>query len=319
MSPIPTVAGGPPVLDVKPLFVLGVPRSGTTFLQQVIDAHPQIFVTDELRAISWLVREAGRLREGFPVHGNPYPVNYGGQFADYLLNNAAWILSTFYVRQANRAGKPAIRYWGDKYPHYDEVLHLMPRLFPRAHYVVIHRDLRDTVCSVVNGHQWTVERAAPYVCLIFDRYMRKIETLLGPDGVPPDRFTHVNYLEFSRNVEAEAERIFSALGLDLPPATAERVRELRNIQSHSIRKPGKKPKQFSIDRSHERWSRELSEEDLDLVLREIAKIGGAVAIGNRLQPGAPFVYPPPTHAEPSAPPGPAPGDQEGEPARGSDL
>ena len=114
-----------------PLFVLGAPRSGTTFLQQVIDAHPEAFITDELRAVSWLVQEAGKLREGRTVHGNPYPLTHGRVFSEYLLHNAGRILVPFYLQQARRAGKPAIRYWGDKYPHYDEILHLLPGCSPR--------------------------------------------------------------------------------------------------------------------------------------------------------------------------------------------
>jgi hypothetical protein len=295
---LPATAGRT-TADVKPLFLLGVPRSGTTFLQQVLDAHPQIFITDELRAVAWLVRETHRLREGFPVHGTPYPVNYGPQFADYLLNNANWIISAFYLRQAKRAGKPAIRYWGDKFPHYDEVLHLMPRLFPRSCFVVIHRDLRDIVCSLNTGHQWTVDRSAPYACMIFDRYMRKIDTLVREGTVPADHFVHVDYFDFHANAEAEAGRIFAALGLDYPPATAERVRELRTIQSHSIRRPGGKAQKFNIGRSQARWTRDLTPADLDLLLGEIAKIQGAVDIGNRLKPGQPYLYPPPSQPLPT--------------------
>lgn len=299
MSPNLPAGGG--TVHVKPLFLLGVPRSGTTFLQQVLDAHPEIFVTDELRGIAWLVREARRLREGFPVHGTPYPVNYGEEFADFLLHNANWIIPAFYRSQARRTGKPGIRYWGDKFPHYDEILHLLPRLFPQARFVMIHRDLRDVVCSLNAGHQWTADRSAPYACLIFSRYMRKIDTLVSDRTVPADHFIHVDYQHFHAHAGEEAGRIFTTLGLDYPPATADRVGELRNIQSHSIRRPGHTPQRFNIDRSQSRWARELTAADLDLVLAEIAKIPDAVAIGNRLKPGEPFLYPPPGRTGPAAP------------------
>jgi hypothetical protein len=298
LSPNPPSPAGRSTAEVKPLFVLGVPRSGTTFLQQVLDAHPEIFVSDELRAVAWLVRETHRLREGFPVHGTPYPVNYGPEFADYLLNNANWIIYAFYRSQAKRSGKPAIRYWGDKFPHYDEVLHLLPRLFPQPRFVIIHRDLRDIICSLNTGHQWNAERSAPYACLIFGRYMQKIDTLIREGTVPAEHFIHVDYLDFHANAEAEAGRIFAALELDYPPATAERVRELRDIQSHSIRRPGGKATKFDISRSQSRWERELPPDDLDFVLTEIARVQDAVAIGNRLKPGEPFLYPPPARPEP---------------------
>jgi len=276
-----------------PLFVLGPPRSGTTFLRQVIDAHPEVFVTDELRAASWLVQEAEKLGEGRTVHGNPYPLTLGRPFAQYLLDNAGRILLPFYLRQAKRAGKPAIRYWGDKYPHYDEILHLLPRLFPEARYVLIHRDLRDTITSVMNQFGWPVEQAAPFICLIFDRYMHKADELVATRVVAAERFLHVDYMDLNTRVEAEAGRLFAALGLGYPSETAARVRELAGIQVHSIRRSGRDPQPFDITASHQRWERDLSPADLEFALREIAAIAEAVTIGNRQKPGAPFAYPPP--------------------------
>ncbi len=292
MSPAPPAVRSPAARP-DPLFVLGAPRSGTTFLQRVIDAHPEVFVTDELRAVSWLVQEAGRLREGFPVHGNPYPITHGRPFAQYLLHSAGRILVPFYLQQARRAGKPAIRYWGDKYPHYDEILHLLPGLFPEARYVLIHRDLRDTTCSVMQNFRWPAERAALFVCLIYDRYVRKAGELVGAGVVPAERFLHVNYLDLNTDAVTEAGRLFAALGLGYPDATAARVHELAGIQAHSIRRSDRAPQTFDIAASHQRWERDLTAADLRLVLEAIADIAEAVAIGNRQQPGAPFTYPAP--------------------------
>jgi hypothetical protein len=289
MSPEPSAAGFRP----DPLFVLGAPRSGTTFLQQVLDAHPEVLVTDELRAPSWLVQEAEKLSEGRTVHGNPYPLTLGRPFAEYLLDNAGRILRPFYLRLAKRAGKPAIRYWGDKYPHYDEILHLLPRLFPSAYYVLIHRDLRDTTCSLMQNFGWPAEQAAPFVCLIYDRYVRRADELVGAGVVPAERFLHVNYLDLNTDAVAEAGRLFTALGLGYPEATAARVRELAGIQAHSIRRSDRAPQPFDIAASHQRWERDLTATDLRLVLGAIAGIAEAVAIGNRQQPGAPFTYPAP--------------------------
>ena len=276
-----------------PLFLLGTPRSGTTFLQQVIDAHPEVCVTDELRAVAWLVQEAGKLREGRTVHGNPYPLTRGRVFSSYLLRNADRILVPFYLREAKRAGKPAIRYWGDKYPHYDEILHLLPGLFPEARYLLIHRDLRDTIASVMTRFEWPADRAAPFVCLIYDRYVRQAEALTRDGAVPPERFLHVNYLDLNTNAVAQAGRLFAALGLGYPEATAARVRELAGTQAHSIRRPGRTAQAFDIGDSHQRWARDLTPDDVQVVLREIAGIADAVTLGNGMQPGEPFAYPPP--------------------------
>ena len=62
------------IRDIRPLFILGVPRSGTTFLHQIINSHPNVFISDELREVAWLVKEARKIREGFRNHGNPLPI-----------------------------------------------------------------------------------------------------------------------------------------------------------------------------------------------------------------------------------------------------
>ena len=92
---------------------------------------------------------------------------------------------------------------------------------------------------------------------------------------------------------AEAGRLFTALGLDYPEATAARIRDLAGIQAHSIRRSDRTPQPFEITASHERWKRDLTAAELRLVLGAIAGIAEGVAIGNGQQPGAPFDYPRP--------------------------
>ena len=156
---------------IKPLFIIGVPRSGTTILHQIVNAHPEVFISDELRMVSWLIKEARKIEAGFEVNGDPYPFNHGKEFSRYLLNNAGSIFAPFYYLNSENYGKEALKYWGDKYPHYDEVLPQMVHMFPRAKYVMIHRDLRDVMASVQSGHQWEIEKAASYVCKIYKRYI----------------------------------------------------------------------------------------------------------------------------------------------------
>ena len=39
-----------------PFFIIGAPRSGTTFLQTVLDRHPDIFITNETRVMTFASR-----------------------------------------------------------------------------------------------------------------------------------------------------------------------------------------------------------------------------------------------------------------------
>jgi hypothetical protein len=269
--------------DVKPLFILGVPRSGTTFLQQIVNSHPEILITDELRVVSWMMQEAKKISEGFSVHGNPYPFNHGEEFSNYLTGNCGTLIAPFYYQQANKVGKEKLKYWGDKYPHYHEVLHQMAKSFPRASYILIHRDLRDVICSVKNGHKWSIEKSSQYVCNIYKQYIKTFKELLEQKKINYSQIINVDYLLLSLNIEEETEKIFNALGLDFIDSCRKKVLELRNIQSHSIRKTGEKIMEFNIDNSSGRWKSELSEIELKIVLSEIDKISSIIEDAKSLQ------------------------------------
>lgn len=260
--------------DALPLIVMGVPRSGTTFLQQVIDCHSQICLTDELRVFAWLFSEIKRLSAGYKVHGGLYPFNDGPAFANYLLKNAGTLIRPFYLQIGKTRGKAAIKYWGDKYPHYNDVLPELSQALPRARYVMIHRDLRDVTCSVMEGHKWDASAASKYVTNIYASYVNRLSALLDGGRIAPKNVFHVDYQKFSLDTEAQARALFTWLGLPFDDALAQRVRELREIQSHSNR-PGSdgKPRKFDSQRSSiERWRTYLMPDQLEDVEKAISGI-----------------------------------------------
>ena len=252
--------------DAKPLFIIGVPRSGTTFLHQIMNSHPQICLTDELRVVAWLFSECKKLREGFRIHGDPYPFNHGEEFAEYLYRNAGTLIRPFYMKLAIKWGKRNIKYWGDKYPHYDVFLEKIPEAFPRVIFLFIHRDLKDTLCSVMNGHKWSAEKSAKYVVNIYSSYITKVEKLIKERKLTSDRFIHIKYENLVNNTWDIVEKIFQYLGLETDSNLREKINELRNIQSHSIRKNyAKKIYYDPLKTSVGRWKKQLKGEALEKV------------------------------------------------------
>lgn len=258
--------------SAKPLFILGVPRSGTTFLQQVINLHPEIFVTDELRVVSWVIQEATKLNEGFALHGNPYPFNYGKEFSHYLTHNCGTLISPFYFNQAQKCGKPNIKYWGDKYPHYHEILPKIAAMFPRAFYILIHRDLKSVISSVKKGHQWDIEKSSKYACSIYKQYILSFHELFEKNILSPERLINVSYTSLSLDIENSSEYIFKGLGLNIQDSWKTELLKLRSIQSHSNRKPDQRAIKFNFEKSANRWKTYFSESDISLVIEELNKI-----------------------------------------------
>jgi len=272
--------------DARPLFIVGAPRSGTTFLHQVVNAHTQVMISDELRVVSWLVQEAKKLGEGFEKHGNPYPFNHGKDFAAYLMGNAGTLIRPFYLKLAEGfPDKRDIKYWGDKYPHYDEIIDVMGSVFPRARYIFIHRDLRDVICSVKKGHGWDIRRSAEYVTVIYARYIRKLGELNDRKVLGPEAVFHVGYERFADRTWEYATQIFRWLNVEIDPTMETVVTDIRATQSHSARKVGSGSTQkvkFDRNKSLGRWRNDLSDDEIAQMNAVLETIGNEVAAGERM-------------------------------------
>lgn len=143
-SPPESIVDGLP--KSSPILIGGTPRSGTTLLRAIIDAHPNIVCGPELRAIPALcVLLANVSAASADVLKSQYGVTRAAldaAFADSIIE------FTEPLRLAT--GKPRV---AEKTPA--NVLHfpVLRRLFPESPLLCIHRDPRDVVASLM-GMDW---------------------------------------------------------------------------------------------------------------------------------------------------------------------
>lgn len=119
-----------------PVFILGVPRSGTTLVEQIIAAHPQAHGAGELPFVAETAAALCALGSGaeFPdCLGSITPEEFRDAASGYLSRIAAI-----------RPGNSRII---DKSPFNHRYLGLLSSLFPRAHFIYCHRDERDVGLS----------------------------------------------------------------------------------------------------------------------------------------------------------------------------
>ena len=122
--------------DERPAFILGMPRSGTSLVEQILASHPQVFGAGELNHIKQLASELFR--------------NHESKLGAYLSSVTAQQLDVLAGRYLVLAGKQAgsATRITDKMPANFLWLGLIAQLFPRARVIHCLRDPRDTCLSI---------------------------------------------------------------------------------------------------------------------------------------------------------------------------
>lgn len=269
--------------DARPLFLLGVPRSGTTFLHHIVNAHSRVCLTDELRVCTWLVQESKKLREGYDIHGNPYPINEGETFSTFLLQYSNYLLFSFYNKLALQRGKTNVRYYGDKFPHYHAVLPYLVKYFPRARFIMIHRDIRDTISSNRKGHDWSLEKSTDYVCRIYKAYILYLSSEIERGNLNSDDVMHIEYEILCEDVFINYQRILEFLNLKDENGLQEQLAFFSRTDSHSVRKSKGNAKPFDYRGNYfAQRKHTLSSEENELIERKLHEISDQLDMGREM-------------------------------------
>lgn len=141
-------------MDKQYVIIIGAPRSGTTWLQSMLGAHPLVSTTVELTLFSryvacWLEiwsREAKNIRAGRWYQGLPY-VWTEDEFHAFLRE----FIERVYHRVAER--NPRTTHVVDKHPRYSMYVNDIDRLLPRARFIHVIRDARDVAVSMVAARE----------------------------------------------------------------------------------------------------------------------------------------------------------------------
>ena len=123
--------------DEQPIFLIGLPRSGTSLGEQILASHPDVFGAGELRSLNTLLRPS----PGSGSTGSGYPNSI------HLLDeDAIERLAKEYLDALPAEAKTAKRVT-DKMPHNFQYVGLIKKMFPMARIISCTRDPRDIALS----------------------------------------------------------------------------------------------------------------------------------------------------------------------------
>ena len=222
-----------PLLDTPgmvPVFIVGMPRSGTTLAEQILASHPQVFGAGELPDIDDISRQLERV-----VPGNlKYPDCMELAAADTL--RAA---RDGYLRKLADLSSGAHRVT-DKMPHNFEHLGLIAALFPNARIVHCIRNPLDTCLSIYfndfnAGHGYATDLG-----MLGEHYNEYHRMMMHWKNVLPIKIFDLVYEDIIRDQEQISRQLLAYCGLDWDPACLEFYKNKRTVSTFSydqVRKP----------------------------------------------------------------------------------
>ena len=180
--------------DAKPVFIVGMPRSGTTLAEQIIASIPGVHGAGELSAVANVARDVYK-------HEGAWP---GG--AKALTSERATALSTLYMSTVAKLAPDAVRI-ADKMPMNFQNLGLILAVFPNAKILHIERDATDT-CFSCYRQLFTGDVSFSYDQQELGRYHTNYVRLMQHWRMAaPGRIHDVGYRGLIENFEDEARAI----------------------------------------------------------------------------------------------------------------
>ncbi|WGV15327.1 tetratricopeptide repeat-containing sulfotransferase family protein [Fuscovulum ytuae] len=214
-----------------PIFVTGMPRSGTTLVEQIIASHSRVTGAGEVALLQAACQKL--------IFTRPDRYDDARRLSDIPSSDIAAM------------GHDFLRQMGERFPGADIItdksittymyIGLVKLALPEARIIVVRRDPRDTLLSIYKNrfpegthlYAYDLRDLAEY-------YATFVEMVEFWRSQTPDWFTEVTYETLVANPEAESRRLIAACGLDWEEACLnfhQNKRKVDTLSVYQVRQP----------------------------------------------------------------------------------
>jgi hypothetical protein len=218
------------------LFIVGCPRSGTTLLRRMVDAHPKIAITRETHWIPEVIAQgrgiglAGRVTPELPAVLEAHPkfatLGIAREEVERLVRGRpsySTLVEALFDRYGTARGKLIV---GDKTPGYVREIWLLHELFPRSRFVHLVRDGRDVCLSALEWERKaeqfrrrfpTWDDAPVATAALWWRW-HALQGRASGQRLPSELYIELRYEALVTDPEGESRRLCAYLDVAFDPA-----------------------------------------------------------------------------------------------------
>jgi tetratricopeptide (TPR) repeat protein len=216
--------------DPAPIFIVGLPRSGSTLIEQILASHSQVDGTSELSNLGQLALATGKYRSD----GVSYPETLRDlEAADFAALGRAYIEQTRWQRGA------AV-YFTDKMPNNFPTIGFLKLILPNAKVIDARRHPMD---SCMGSFKQLFAKGQTFTYDLFELaeyYLQYVRIMKHWDRVLPGTVLRVDYEAMLADQEGQTRRILTHCGLAWEDACLDfhrTERAVKTASSEQVRQP----------------------------------------------------------------------------------
>jgi tetratricopeptide (TPR) repeat protein len=215
----------------SPLFILGMPRSGSTLVEQILATHPKVFGAGELEDMQRLAKTLS------------YPDGLLTASADQLLE-----IGRSYMRSINALGRKAILV-SDKMPGNFFYVGLIRLVLPNARIIHTQRNAVDTCLSCFSKF-FVGQQNYSYDLGELGRYWSQYDGLMAHWRriLPEGAMLEIRYADVVADIETQARRLTAFCGLEWDDACLDFYKNKRPVLTASVAQVRRPIYQSSVGR-----------------------------------------------------------------------
>ena len=215
--------------DPDPIFILGLPRSGSTLLEQILASHTLVDGTSELPDISMIAQSVTN-----KAQGRTFPMSM-----PELTSEELTALGKQYLSQTRRH-RGSAPFFTDKMPNNFAYVGFIKAILPNAKIIDARRHPMDSCVGCFKQHFAKGQTFTYDLFELGEFYLEYERMMTHWDAVLPGQVLHVEYENVVSDLETQVRRLLEFCGLEFEQSCVnfhETKRAVRTASSEQVRQP----------------------------------------------------------------------------------